>query len=188
MVTSAALTCSSPVGCLLGGRWAHRNHGMLPSLSESTDLTDLIQGDLTSVKSTPLWVCLVSSCRGKWSSCGHTVRLCFGKQAMDATLFWLTRPLYVSCYFLCLSLPFFHIHTTHCKVCLWCLSALSLEWLHNTLESTHQTLVLWVWVDHISTLFDHQRGSSVQADTFYAVRKLCRSAVCQYATTKVDDI
>lgn len=51
-----------------------------------------------------------------------------------------------------------------------------------------QTLVLWVWVDHISTLFDHQRGSSVQADTFYAVRKLCRSAVCQYATTKVDDI
>lgn len=83
---------------------------------------------------------------------------------------------------------FFHIHTTHCKVCLWCLSALSLEWLHNTLESTHQTLVLWVWVDHISTLFDHQRGSSVQADTFYAVRKLCRSAVCQYATTKVDDI
>lgn len=89
-----------------------------------------------------------------------------------------------------LSLAFAHIHThaTHCKICLWCLAALSLESLHNTLESTHQTFVLWVWVDHSSVLFDHQRGSSVQAYTFYAVGKLCHTTACQYATTKADSI
>lgn len=191
VVTSAALTCSSQVGSVLGGRWAHDSRGIFLSLFEVNELMDRIQGDLLSANSTPLWGCLVFFSRGKRSRSGHVVKLCFGKQAKDAVPHSLIL--------LCIAIPSIylsvsassshtHTHATHCKICLWCLSALSVESLHNTLESTHQTLVLWVRVDHFSVLFDHQRGSSVQADTFYAAGKLCHSAVCQYATTKSDGI
>lgn len=95
-------------------------------LFEVNELMDLIQGDLPSVNSTPPQVCLVFSCRGKRSSSGHAVRLCFGKQAKDATL---------ACSLMCivilsvdlpvcppppLSLSFSHMHSyaTHCKICL----------------------------------------------------------------------
>lgn len=188
MVTSAALTCSSPVRGALGGRWAHASQGIFLSLFEVNELMDLIQRDLLSANSTPLWVCLVFSCRGKRSSSGHAVRLCFGKQAKDAMPCSLAHSLMciviLSVSSVCLSLPLSHTHATHCKIFLWCLAALSLESLQNTLESTHQTLVLGVWVDHFSVRFDHERGSSVQADTFYALGKHCHYAVCQYATIK----
>lgn len=107
-----------------------------------------------------LWVCLVFSFRGKrsWTHC----------QIMLSDYVLQNRPkmqcraclLILSVYFF-VSLSYTHTHATHCKIFLWSLAAPPLESLHNTLESTHQTLVLWVLVYHFPILYNHERGSSV---------------------------
>lgn len=118
-----------------------------PSLFEVNELMDLIQGDLLSADSTPLESVLFSPAEENIAQVDTLSDYVFqNRPRMQRCACSLTR---VHCHSIrlsacfCLFLFLSHAHThTHCKICLWCQAALSLESLHNTLESTHQTLVL----------------------------------------------
>lgn len=125
VVTSAFWPMSSPAVGVFGDE----STACILSLSEVSELMDLIQGDLLSVSSTPPPVCLVFSCGGIRDWSGHTVRSCFGRHANGAMLTCSLSHVYFHsvCWSTCLSLPLSHpqiqyaTHSISCEVCVQCL-------------------------------------------------------------------
>lgn len=176
VVTPAALTCSSPVGSVLSLRlspWLQR-YSIFLSLFEVNELMDLIQGDFLSVNRTPLWVCLVFSCRRKLSSSGHTVRLCFRKQAKDAMLCLLSHVYCHSlCLSVCLSLPLPQTNTLMPPTVRSVYDGCPFLLNHNTIHWRALTRHLfteceWITFQFCSTIKGVQ---AFKADTFYVVGK-----------------